>query len=557
MSNTVKLYTRIDGKPSEIGLCHAGQARLLRKKGLATWEDGKLWLVSPESIVRVDLPKDADPNAVVAAVKGALGPHAYVVEVSQVDKAPAKLDPEYLKVLLMDAGIDSSEWDDASFDLLAQKGGQEYPEISVAGASALCHEWRRRTGLGHDTCNYDDPRARRIGFMDYTAQEYVYTPLTMIKERRGIDPQEAEAMGTTPEELMDLFVTVRGREQLFGHGGFGTGGEAEELEPIDWGSSPPDITAFFKPDIRVGLTRVAPPVRMPALKVGEDRQAGLERLRQDHQTAYLFPLVEVRGWTYFTVSEGARQVIPVLDGEGTPHPSLSEEPVYGLFKRRVGRLFRVWLQGRDAGWDESILQEDCTYRLVTEHTIRDAPAHEHITEATCSVEARIEALTMNRDASHEVGPDWKKFFDFKSCPPVFYMDIPPSLFEAYAFTDSKQMTEEEAAHFASKMVRMPYGKLHGESRPVYGFYRVVRDRLFRVLGSYGQTCVWDESVRAPDGSYTLRQEGRSIDKMVNDMGHIDLLAPAGFPETLKAAEQRIEEYLMSPDVDWTVTTHKV
>ena len=157
---------------------------------------------------------------------------------------------------------------------------------------------------------------------------------------------------------------------------------------------------------------------------------------------------------------------------------------------------------------------------------------------------RDEALS--EEPRYEVGPAWTVFYKLADCPPVFYMDIPPDLAEEYTKSPPQEpWTEEMKATFIARLVRRPYQDLYGEMKRILGFYQVVGDRLFRVLHASGETTCWDESIRVSDGTYTLQGEGRAMDKLYGKSGRCDLLVPSGFPETLKAAERRIAEYLAS------------
>lgn len=426
MSKSVKMFTLLDGKPSEIGQCHAGQARILCKKGIAEWKDGKLWLLPPppkESHVHVTIPAEAPVEDILAEISKALNKRDTYRDVSPggqgalVTRHEFKSTPEYLEAILREAGVDTSEWDAKGWYTLSPT--PEYKEVSVASLPSFISEYRRRLGHGHEVCSYDDPRVRTIGFLDYTAREFVTIPITAVKER-GFCQTDADALGVSLENLRAMICTAEGRSILFGAGDADvswSGWSDTPLEDIDWGEMPPDVSALYNPDIPISLDRIAPPVRFE-IKDGESYAECRTRVQEERRAAFKFSLAPIPGWTFFAVA-GTHDVIPVLK-DGKPHPtSPTDVPVYGLYKRVQGRLFRVWVQGCDAGWDESILQEDCTYKLSVSHTLEGQPAHEHVEETLRLVGVRLEELSADKETSHEVGPGWTKFFTFEDCPPVF------------------------------------------------------------------------------------------------------------------------------------------
>jgi hypothetical protein len=571
---SVKIYTVIDGKPSEIGQCHAGLARLMRKKGLAEWRDGKLWLLAPAapaptSTVRVRVPDDVDPEDILDALfADALGerhvprPDAVFVQMKRdvppqdpekvVRRVAHRTDPEYLQAILEEAGVDLDEW-----PVTGPEYG-DYADVPVSGGPALAYEFRRRLGLGHETCSYSNPKSRTLGFLDYTAREYVYSPLTAIKEKR-MGAEDVEPLGVTLAEYDELICSEEGRTRLFGHGGFGDPTAAPPEEAVDWGPTPPDVADVFFPTVPVGLLRVASPVRLPPLKAEEDAQERIDRIVAERRAAFHFDLVPVPGWTYFAVSGAAHDVIPILDEGGQRYPAPSETPVYGLYRREMGRVFRVWAQGRDAGWDESV-KDGPVYRLSVEHALPGVPASERVKESVALAEARIRDLRADADTSHELS-GWTAFHIDKShLPPVFSLEFPPEVLEEMKddpkWSAPRVLSDEESKELFAKLVRVPYPDPHADAYAAsFGVFRVVGNRLFRVWNENGR-CSWDESVRASDGTYDVKRYGRSIDKLWGaESNRVELLSPSGFPENVRDAERRISEYLASPDAEWVETRH--
>ena len=549
MSNTVKMYTLIEGEATCIGQCHAGQARLLRKKGLAEWKDGKLWLSSPAntSTVHITLPSEASVDAVMGVMQGVSAKFAAVKEVPETVEVSTlshnDINVDSLTAVCCEAGIAPLHFPDILE--LAKRTHREVQVVSVLGMPELLGGFQFRLALGHDMAAYDDPKARRIGFIDYDKNEYVYSSLSNLK-LYPLTESDAEAFGVPLDTLRTLFFSASGRASIFGgteYYEWGSGCEEELPETGMW-TTAPDVSAVFNPTIPVG--RGCPhPVKLDPLREGESMQERLVRIREEAKANP--PLKSVYGWTRFT-APGAHPAIPVYQN-GAQHPAPENEWA-GYFKRAHDRLYRVWARGRDAGWDESLLQEDDTYRVIIEHTLPGLPAREHIEECFRLVDLHIEAGAVSK-AAHEISPGWTKFEKYEDCPAVFFMDVPPDLSKELRKNPYEPMTEEEKAALVAQMVRTPSRKLH--AAPVSGFYQIVRNRMFRVLSSNGSS-TWDESVRAPDGTYDLYGSGRAIER-IHSVGRHDLLVPGGFPETLDAVERRIAVYLASPEGAWDVTYH--
>lgn len=523
MSKSVRMFAVIDGTPTEVGQCHAGQARLLRKKGLAEWREGKLWLAEP-----VVAPPVAPPP-VEALVGPKLGP-----------KLGARIpdwrwlnSKEYRLFILREAGVDTSFWADGDVvEGINHNSRPALADVRMGSVSALLFEFRRRLGLGHEMCAHDDPKCLLIGFLDFDASEYVSIPLTTLRETLGARVEEATAFGIDPHDMRDLFKTEEGRKSLFGDGDYGLGepgGETtdvDDLPEIDWGELPPNVSKVFFPQHRVGLQKVVPPADLSSIT--EDRQLHMKLIREAHKGKYNFPLGRTDGWTHFEQG-GANVVIPVSHN-GAPHPVPTDTEVFGLFKREGGRLVRVWVQGRDAGWDVSVLQEDDTYQLEVEHTIAGAPAHEHIQESMSLAQAYIDQPKYG--TKHEVS-GWLSL-KRPDAPAVFVM-VPVE------GSDPLQL------------VRTPWADLD-DNKWATGLYRVVGDRMFRAICVNGAS-QWDESIRAPDGTYDLVGMGRPIDVACGEDGDILALAPSGFNEVLKDAEQKVREYQAQTGFAWTMTRY--
>ena len=256
--------------------------------------------------------------------------------------------------------------------------GPEYAYVAVPTTAILLREAKQRLMQGHEMCSYDDPRARRIGFLDYTTQEEVTIPLTLLKSSPLTDADVLE-YGMTGAEAWNLILTYESRRMLFGG------------DPLDEPAYPLDEAIFEVPDV-AHMNRYFEPAHMSGIRslraaantpqtLVPESGPSQEGQESRWNSMFEFPASLVAGWTHFRLDR-SRDVIPVRQepgGKMFPEWSEDQEPIYGLFRRlEGGRLLRVWLQGCAAGWDESHLRDDvCEYILYTAATF-DGPAHENI-----------------------------------------------------------------------------------------------------------------------------------------------------------------------------------
>lgn len=477
---------------------------------------------------------------------------------------PLELDDE----ALLEAGVEPGEWQDKI--KFRSRSVSSTKDCEVSSFRSLLREYRRRVGLGHPIHAYDDHQSRMVGFLDdegteTATSEYVCVSLTRIG-LAGLTDDDATPFGMPLSTLMEMLRTPTGREQVFGKwASEGTEDVLDDDPCIEWGDGGvPETPPEFFLHIPVGSDNVVQPVDLTP-KDGEspaDRAAAVAQERASQPR----PPRRVTGWTSFRWPE-AHTCTPVYapineHGDLAPHPPIPEmkeqAPLtgegffqapdirYGVYRRVKDHLFRVWTTGV---WDESVMQDDGTYNLSSTHTPPTVKGG-YFEEAIRLVEARLAEIHADTETTHEFS-GWTAFHMNKSIiPPVYYMEIPegvlkdtPHRFDTFS--------EEEVAHIKAQMVRVPFPDPSGEHYlGSYGLFQVVGDHLFRVWNEKGQ-CYWDESIRAPDGTYDLKGQGRSIDKIYGlQSNKCDLLSPSGFPENVRDAERRIAEYLASPEGDW-------
>ena len=192
MSKAIKMVAVIDGEEISVGRCHAGQARILRKKGLADWKDGKIVFKSPKVVVR-------HPH-----VPDGWAPHHHVI----YERKPDGTLNSYMSGLLkeLEAEIDpDGELLNPTYVPLTSFKCETLEEWCVALAAAK--------GKGHDLMSLDDPHRRMIGFIDHTDDTLFEVGLSTLKRDRA-DADAVAPLGITLEEFNSQIRTQAGRQRM-------------------------------------------------------------------------------------------------------------------------------------------------------------------------------------------------------------------------------------------------------------------------------------------------------------------------------------------------------
>lgn len=182
---------------SVVGRCHPGEARLLRKNGLAEWKDGAIILNLHEN----------------ATLPGK------VIEARRILEGEVKVCtfPSYHADLAEEQGLKVR---DLGWSFLVTDEGAPDPVPAKERTVGSVKEWfeelvaRRTAGHELDTC--DDPYTRMMGFVDDTANEILMLPLTKIKMMQDADVEGMRAFGYDVEDVRELFRTTVGRNLLVG-----------------------------------------------------------------------------------------------------------------------------------------------------------------------------------------------------------------------------------------------------------------------------------------------------------------------------------------------------
>ena len=226
MSKNIKLVTLLGDEEVVVGHCHPGQARILRKAGMAEWVKGKL-ILGAGSVV------DAKPvletskgeevlgigfSSVVFTNNGPAQPGHYWNDRGE-HRPLAEWTP---------AGIaqkpfiwrDSWKEEMEEIDPEGLLGPEQEPPTEIKCQNFL--EWAkdilRRRGEGHTLYIADDPRRMMYGFVDDDTNEHVVLRLSAIKMATDVHFREAgvdrEAFGTK----VGRAALIEGRERsTFGY----------------------------------------------------------------------------------------------------------------------------------------------------------------------------------------------------------------------------------------------------------------------------------------------------------------------------------------------------
>jgi len=362
MSNTVKMIAVVDGKEQTVGRCHPGQARLLQKQGLAEWRDGKVWFKAP-------------PAAEEPSLQNAPIPDDKRVSIHNVGTATFRITTEKLsppandewKPEMFGMSVESSPIIKLSREALAEEISEIDPEGLLKGdpfpmttylldsLRQYCMEIAERVAAGHELHCCDDPMVRTIGFADYTESVLFEIPLTILK---GAPDSALSPLGD-PEEVRDAFRSPSGRSRLLGNTPeeFGPGPDMnfEEIETLRnlWESAPEEHPANAKVEFH-------------------SRRGLLER--RGHMKQWVSPWMrrhvpKVLGWRKIYWPE-EEDFAMVQDKDGNPYPKDTFRDQDDLsevaFRREGDRLHRVFWSPhtKQATWDQSILEEDGTYRVL-------------------------------------------------------------------------------------------------------------------------------------------------------------------------------------------------
>jgi len=421
MPNTVKMVAVVDGDEVTVGRCHPGQARILRKQGLAEWREGKVVFKTPpptavnsqDPVAQLDayrpfeVVRDDEGNAV--ALKG--GPPDARVTVNLENGWTVRAQGGY--PILSRPLSASSHYDavrQANAEDIAEILGDDglgpiiriEPEV-VDDFEVYVREIVQRKAAGHSLVPCDEPRTRMLGFIDEDDEVGFSIALVTIKAQVSDDMWTSIGDPETPMDLREAFKTPESRNALLGVT------EPELPEDVDtdelsgiWESAPvSDLNCYVGiPTHNADTGKVEIPVRGldPTRVVNVAGRAVVGRSPEPRGKIVDHEHPSWALWARFTWPDDAN-VIGVLGSGGTLWPSMGTSLIEGFY-RRVGKyLLRTFHTWDDCWWDVSELRDwSSRYHLVERQKI-DRSAGEWYRTGREDAEAHLAEITPSEPES--------------------------------------------------------------------------------------------------------------------------------------------------------------
>jgi len=237
MPSTIKMIAVVDGKETTVGRCHPGQARILRKQGLAEWKDGKLVFQQAPStppdavgvLERVEAHSEPIP---IERLEAALD---NVQRRGKIDRNKLRemgwkgtqnfersLDECPTRQLAQEALTEACEEVDPEHlvtGVCLQPGGvaSQSPAVTVIRSATLedyLNEIYTRREAGHALWAYEGPN--HLGFTDLEDEVSFEVPSSLVMI--AVNSENWTASGWPPglEDAREHLRTWRGRQKMVG-----------------------------------------------------------------------------------------------------------------------------------------------------------------------------------------------------------------------------------------------------------------------------------------------------------------------------------------------------
>jgi hypothetical protein len=373
MPSTVKMIAVVDGKETVVGRCHPGQARILRKQGLALWDRNRVVLQRPpaaptgETTVAISVPADrADVvretvNEVLQErwpPEGVALPEGWEFHQSEENPGVRCIrhpvgnfrSSKHMQRILAD---DIAE---ANADGLLTNDRENPKTHKCSTGEEYLREVAFRRDAGHEIDCADNPRSRVVGFIDVTDNLVFEVNLTTLKE--------------SGQDVRKHFVTAEARRALLGVEEQQSPEHLTEDEiAVLWESAPvsPLNASVGQPIHNEETGRIEIPINgIDPMRVAEI--AGRAVVGRPPR-----PLKarRITDWTFFQWPRDHRAIV-VYGEDNTPEPNPDGEkggpfPFTGYYRRVGNRLFRMF--PGDARWDVSEMnpEEYHGYRPLEEY----------------------------------------------------------------------------------------------------------------------------------------------------------------------------------------------
>ena len=178
MSKNVKLVALVGGEEVVVGRCHPGEARILRKQGLAEWKKNRLVLLG--TLNREEVPNWREVDAVPEGWEPDGVYHKALELPGTWEQEAIEIDPE--RILSLGGRFVVGTWN---------------REAIVPAEEFFCEslsEWvtkaQKAREAEHDLLLCDDPMRRMFGFLDEEEGVIYYCGLVKVKQ----GPREAQRM---------------------------------------------------------------------------------------------------------------------------------------------------------------------------------------------------------------------------------------------------------------------------------------------------------------------------------------------------------------------------
>ena len=352
----VRMVALVGGKITSVGTCHPGQARLLQKQKMAEWKGGKLWLRNPMAT--------EEPSE----------------EAWSIPVAPNR---DRVVGTLTNRGVPKHIREEIDPDGLLQREPEFQGEpviVSCVDAQDFMVKLWSRKQQGHELIWHDEPRARRMGFMDYTSHEWVQIGLSSIKRtwpNVQVEGMSLDALG----KIIFTSQAVRGllpssTDDFIYHMDRDAPDEEVDASEADleslWESAPKHPS-----NVTMGSKTIC-------VTENEDGQVMFDLAIEGVEQRDVLSVAEgfkmrgnSLGWTQFSWPHDKDRVpVCTLDAEGNrvPFPDFPEGVTAdGMYFRKGDSLLRMWHRVRgtdwDIAWDESRIlyteNEGMVYVLVS------------------------------------------------------------------------------------------------------------------------------------------------------------------------------------------------
>lgn len=194
MPKNIKIIALVGGEEIDVGRCHPGQARIMRKNGLAEWKKDKLVLTQPQNS------PEWEPTGI----------------------GLREIEPKHGRRL-----GDSWKQELGDIDPEGILGSAGYPDTrKCQSVDSWLLEMTSRIAAGHEMNVADNPLRLQLGFVDATDNIHFVLPLYKLK---SVTNEVLEKYGITKDDLR----STEARAKLLNDPMFGTTLDTQVLAELN------------------------------------------------------------------------------------------------------------------------------------------------------------------------------------------------------------------------------------------------------------------------------------------------------------------------------------